>query len=460
MAARGVRAIDVRAPGRDATTTVPLLLRVTIFAALVLPANMVFEAIGASGYLAMLIGLALFAVWVAAVTWGVHDPTRVRHPARIGLCLFWVATVVSYLRMGGVEPIQRAAADRWLLALFAMSVLVLATAECVRTVEQALVIARTVALGASVTAAVALWQFVVKTDPLDLVRSMMVGMTDNGGGTTFQGRGLLTRVAGNTFTPIELGLVTAMILPFCVWRALFDTTGRHWVHWLQCLLIAFASFLTVSRSAVLGLVVAAVVTVPFLPRHARRWAAIAIPVLIVGVFVTVPGLIATLSATVRADSGNDPSLATRVNNYPRVQAMIVERPWFGTGPATYLPTNALEILDNQYLHTAVEMGLFGLAALVALFLCPIVASLSVALWSRDPALKLLAASAAAACLVAAVGSATFDSLSFPVFRLICPVFFGMSGVVWIMARNAPSRSAAPSHTADSPGPSVRFSERT
>ncbi|MGB3771529.1 MAG: O-antigen ligase family protein [Rhodococcus sp. (in: high G+C Gram-positive bacteria)] len=437
-------------PGKTATASgtsgVPVLLKATVVAALVLPANMVFDPLGAVGFPAMIVALLLFATWGSAIVWRAHDPTGFRHPARIGLTLFWLATVVSYLRMSNADSVQRAAADRWILSLLAMTALVLVTAESVRTMHDAVVLARVISIAASISAGIAIYQFTMGTDPLDLVRSVMIGMTDNGGGTTFQARGLLTRVAGNTFTPIELGVVTAMVLPLAVWRALNDERGRTWIHWVQCGAIAFASVITVSRSAILGLAVAAMVTVPFLPRHARRWAAIVIPFVVVGLFVAVPGLIATLRTTLLADSNNDPSLATRVNNYPRVQAMIVERPWFGIGPSTYSPSNALEILDNQYLHTAVEMGMPGLLALIVLFLCPIVAALSVALWTRDQHLKLLAAVSASGCAVAAAGSAVFDSLSFPVFIIIFPIFVGLTGSVWMMARRTPDRDSAP------PGP--------
>lgn len=418
---------------------VPVLLRGVVLSVLILPANMVFPPIGAVGYVAMLVALALFAVWVAGIVWRTHDPIDFRHPARIGLAALWMATVLSYIRMADVDEVQRAAADRWILTLFAITGIICVVAQTVGSVEQAMALARTVGLGATVCAVIALYQFVFATDPLDYVRSVMVGMSDNGAATTFQDRGLLTRVAGNTFTPIELGLVLSMVLPLTVWRALFDRTGRAWVHWLQAVLIAFVSVLTVSRSAVLGLLVATVLTVPFLPRHARQWSVVAIPFVVVVLFVTVPGLIATLRASLLADPESDPSLLTRVNNYPRIQAMVEARPVFGTGPFTYQPTNALEILDNQYLHSAIEMGVVGFLAYAAFVIIPFVAAMSVAVWTRDPELRLLAASVGAACGVAVVGSAVFDALSFPVFTIVLPVFMGLSGSVWLMARASPSR---------------------
>ncbi|MBY6436596.1 O-antigen ligase family protein [Rhodococcus kroppenstedtii] len=418
---------------------VPALLRAVVVAAFVLPADMVFAPLGAIGYVTMILALTLGACWVAAVAWNVNDPAAFRFPARIGLALFWLSTVSSYVRMSTVTDVQRAAADRWILMLLAMTALTLVTAESVRSIDSALSFTAVVVGAATVCALVAVYQFTIGTDPLDHVRTLMVGMTDNGVGTTFQTRGLLTRVAGNTFTPIELGIVMAMVLPLAVWRALVASRGRAWVHWSQCLLITVACVITVSRSAVLGLLVAVTLTVPFLPPAARRWAAIAVPGVVVVLFVAVPGLIATLRAAVLADAATDPSLATRVDNYPRVQAMVIDHPVVGTGPATYIPDDALLILDNQYLHTAVEQGLVGLVAFATLVVLPVVSSVVVAAWTREPRLRLLAAAVGAACGVAAAGSAVFDSLSFPVFVIVFPLFLGLSGSVWTMARRAAGR---------------------
>ena len=44
----------------------------------------------------------------------------------------------------------------------------------------------------------------------------MVGLVENGNASAFQSRGALMRVAGTTLHPIELAVVTAMLLPLSV----------------------------------------------------------------------------------------------------------------------------------------------------------------------------------------------------------------------------------------------------
>src|SRR3546814_16714615 len=56
-----------------------------------------------------------------------------------------------------------------------------------------------------------------------------------------------------------------------------------------------------------------------------------LPFAILALFMAVPGFRTTLTSTLSADT-SDPSIATRVNNYPRVARLIDEHPLFGLGP--------------------------------------------------------------------------------------------------------------------------------
>jgi O-antigen ligase len=218
-----------------------------------------------------------------------------------------------------------------------------------------------------------------------------------------------------------------------VWRALFDAQGRKWMHWAQCAILTFAIAATVSRSGTLALGVIVLVFVPFLPGSARRWATLTVPAIVVALFLLVPGFITTITGALTA-TGTDPSISTRTNNYPRVEALLVRHPWFGLGPGNYQPTSALEILDNEYLRGAVTMGVLGLVAMTLYLWLPGLTSFRAARLAGAPGVRTLAAAAAAACGVAAVTSLTFDSMSFPVFALLYPFFVGLSGAVWNLVR--------------------------
>ncbi|MDQ0894280.1 O-antigen ligase family protein [Agromyces ramosus] len=416
----------------------PLLLRFTLFAIFFFPATMVIEPLGASGTVPTLLCLVLLLAWLASWLWGLHDPIPVRHPGRLAISLLLLASIASYAALyagwtGGSTEMTRASADRWLLLLAASAALVLVTAEVIRTMADALQLVRALLAGAFFCCLVGVAQFVFRVNPMEWIQAAMPGFTYNGGDTPFQIRGSLMRVAGSTFHSIELGVVAAMLIPLSIWRSLTDPRGRRWFHWAQTALLVFAVTTTVSRSGILGLVVALLVFVPFLPRLVRRGLLLSAPFVVAGVFLIVPGFVGTIASALGADT-SDPSIATRVNNYPRVVQLLDSHPILGSGPGNYTPPDALRILDNQYLGSLVTLGIVGLLATLAYFLLPGIAGVLAARAAVHPALRGLAGAVAAGALVAAVCSMTFDSLSFPVFALLYPALVGLAGGVWRMVR--------------------------
>jgi O-antigen ligase len=310
--------------------------------------------------------------------------------------------------------------------------IVLVIGEVVRTLDVAMILVRAILAGAFFCCSVALVQFIFRINPMEWFQFVMPGFDYNGGDTPFQSRGALMRVSGSTFHSIELAVISAMLLPLSIWRMIYDRRGWMGYKILGTVLLIFAIASTVSRSGVLGLVVGLAVFIPFLPTVPRIWALIASPVALAGLFLGVPGLISTLTETVTS-SNSDPSISTRTNNYPRVEAMVAERPVFGTGPGNYQADTAIHILDNEYLNATVTLGVVGLVAIAIYLLVPGVTAILAAKSSQNPQLKSLAGAVGAGGLVAGMCSLTFDSMSFPVFALIYPVLIGLGGAVWIMA---------------------------
>ncbi|WP_422391501.1 O-antigen ligase family protein [Arthrobacter sp. N1] len=416
---------------------VPLLLRIFAFSVFFFPSSMVIGPLGAVGTVPMILGGVLLALWFASAVFGLHDPLAARHPARLAVGVLLLATFASYVALysgwSGTSTVAgRASADRWLILLLVSAGIVMVVAETVRTLDHALVLVRAVLAGAYFCSLVALVQFQFGIDPVQWLQQAMPGFTYNGGDTTFQLRGGLVRVAGTTFSPIELSVVCAVLLPLSIWRAIYDHRGRMWLHWVGTGLLVFAIASTVSRSGILGLLIVLLIFLPFLPSAARRWAMIAVPTGLAGLFLVMPGLVGTLFASFTAGA-DDPSISTRTNNYPRVVALVEERPLVGAGPGNYLPDNALHILDNQYLNSLVTIGILGLVGISCYLLVPGLSALMVARTVGNPQLKVLAGAVSAGTLAAGLCSLTFDSMSFPVFALIYPVLVGLSGVVWLLA---------------------------
>lgn len=427
----------------------PWLLKATVFSVMAFPPYMVLQPVGASSSVAQMLALCLFGLWALSSFLGLHDPVAFRHPGRAAVLTLLFASCLSYAHLfaglsGASTADGRSAADRWMLLLFAAAGIAFVTTDCLRTVKDAMVVVRWVLAGGAVCSIAALIQFTTHTNPVEWITGLMVGFSDNGGSNAFQARGALVRVAGTTLHPIELGVVSAMVLPIAIWRAIYDKRGRKPLHWALVGVFVLANALTVSRSGLLALVVALAVTVPFLPRLARQWALVVMPLGAAGLFISVPGLISTLVNAATAGS-SDASITYRTEDYPLALRLVAARPWLGTGPGTWTPTNALDIFDNEYLLTAVTMGVVGLVGLLVYLLVPALAALAAARNAEGAELKLLAASAGAAGLIAAVASGTFDSMSFPVFALIYPFFIGLSGASWLMVKSQTEHGpAAPS----------------
>ncbi|MCX2750277.1 O-antigen ligase family protein [Arthrobacter sp. MI7-26] len=363
---------------------------------------------------------------------------KIRHPGRMALAALFLATCASYAALyagitGGSTELARASADRWLILLMASAGIALVIGEVIRTLSDAMVLIRALLAGAFFCCLVAVIQFVFRINPMDWFQYVMPGFTYNGGDTPFQSRGALLRVAGSTFHSIELAVVSAMLLPLSIWRLIYDKRGWIGYKLLGTILLIFAIASTVSRSGVLGLVVGIAVFIPFLPATPRIWALVASPIALAGLFVSVPGLMSTLTGTITS-SGTDPSISTRTNNYPRVEAMVMHRPILGAGPGNYVADTAIHILDNEYLNAAVTLGLVGLIAMIIYLFVPGVTSILAARASRTPQLKSFVGAVGAGGLVAGICSLTFDSMSFPVFALTYPVLVGLGGAAWNMTK--------------------------
>lgn len=416
----------------------PVLLRLQVATLLAFPAYLVVPPFGAVGGVAQLMALGLLVGWVASLLLGRARPGETRHPGRAALLAWLIVSCLSYAWLmaglsGPSDVAGRAAADRWLVLVFAGAGVSMAVTQGLRTRADVRRLVGWLLGGSSVCGIIAVVQSTTATNPLDWVELALPGLQNNGSATIFQPRQALLRVAGTTMHPIELGVVSAMVLPLAVWWGLYTTQPRRLVRWLPAVLALTGCLFSLSRSGLLALAAAAIVVLPNLPATARRWALVITPAALAGVFLLVPGMISTQVRTATAGQ-SDPSIVWRTNDYPLAWALWTERPVLGHGPGTWMPTDAMDLFDNQYLFTAVTMGTAGLVAMMGYFLVPALAALQAARRTADPELRLLGGSVAAALLVALVSSATFDSLSFPTFALLAPVFVGLSGTVWLMVR--------------------------
>ena len=426
---RSIPAVAVRAPRPHAIR----ILQVFVIALFAFPSVYVVRAIGAGGYAAGLVGMFAFAVWLVGIVLGHHEFGRYRNPVRAVLCLLWIVSLLSYIFMdrGLLSALQINSANRWLMQLAGMTGVAFLAAECLHSVEDVRRVARVLSWAAAFCGLIALLQWRLSYDLTPHLK--LPGFSLNGTGQFLISRSGENRVAGTGIDPIELGVTACMLLPLGIWAATQTLGVSPLRRWAPVVLAAVAIPASVSRSAVIGIVLSIGLFVVLMPPRQRMTAFILIPVGLAAVFMVSHGELGTLVGWLGYGSGGaDPSVTHRTNNYPYVAHLVSQAPLLGSGGNTYLP-DVVHILDNEWLDIAINLGYVGVFAFAVLFIAPLVTALKARARSADPSLRLLCAALASGFLTAGVCSAFFDSFSFPLLYSVFALELGLAGACWRLA---------------------------
>ncbi|MER6072927.1 O-antigen ligase family protein [Streptomyces sp. NPDC001817] len=397
----------------DATAVLTVYLALAFF----IPSNLALPALGGVGTPANVFAL-LGLLWYLA-TWlgGRILPAPGTRLARLTMCVLGLAVLAAYvadaMRESSHEEVL--GADRGLIGFLVWVSLVVLTSAGVQERGRLDVLMRRMVVMGSVVAAIGFYDFFAATNIADSIH--IPGLQTSVAQVSVMDRGAFTRPRATTAQPLEFAGMLAILLPFAIQQAL-DPVRRH-LHalrrWGPVLLMAGALPLSVSRTSIIGLLLVALVMVPRW-KPARRWAAIGLMTASVAVFkVLVPGLIGTITGLFASFlSNSDSSTQARTVKYSAIVPYLKERPWFGRGFGTFTP-DLYFFTDNQYMLALAEMGALGLVALLLLFVTGIHHGGGIRRLARTESDRELGQAFFASSLVALVISATFDSLSFPMF---------------------------------------------
>ncbi len=410
------------------------MLQVFSILLMVFPGDYVFKAIGGDGYAAALVSYVMFLAWGASTLLGQHNPFEYRYPVRIALAWMWIVSLASYIMMNraDMDTLQIQAAERWFMQFAGMSGVVLVAAEGLHTLADVRRVLRALTWAGAFCGIVAGLQFKARIDLTKYLKlpGFSLNAADAGNAESIL-RGGQNRVPGTATDPIELGVAAGMLLVLAVYLMMHDKDRPIWQRVVPVLCILVAVVGSVSRSGVISVTVAFGVLVVSLPPVRRLKGLAAVPVALGVVFVSSHGLIGTLKSYFLAGN-SDPSVSHRTNNYPYVEQLVRQAPWLGQGMDTYMP-DAVHILDNQYLTTAIELGLFGVAALVFYLAWPALVALVARSRTTNQELRDLCAALAGADLAAVLCAGTFDGFSFPMFFNLQALVAGLTGAAWMMA---------------------------
>ncbi|GAB3744877.1 O-antigen ligase family protein [Microlunatus parietis] len=463
--------VQIRTPGHS----LPAVIFVIGYAALLLciPAQLVIRPLGAVGAPASLWGLGALLWWILITLRG-HNPVRGLTGLRLGFGLLTLAVLAGYAAghltgwyappsirqstdefwtllpstVAEVTATMMSAADRGLLAFAGWLGILLITAEGLRSRDDLDLVIRWLVRFGAVIAVLGIIQYFTGFNIAGLFQ--LPGLSANSEFGAVDSRSVLNRVVGTATHPIEFGVVMAGLLPLAVHQSLFPrkTSRRRILPWLPTILIGTAMPMSVSRSAILAAAVAGLVLLIGWPWRWRIRALLILPFVVVGMRLLAPGLVGTIRSLF-ANLQNDPSVSGRTDDYAVVLALYAENPWFGRGLFTFVP-RYYRILDNQLLMILIELGLFGLLALVIAFGSAFGGALLARRRTADPALRHLALAVAGAICGVVLSYATFDAFGFPIAAGLSFLLFGLAGAAANLTRRRADPAVEPTVITTSP----------
>ena len=357
---------------------------------------------------------------------------RAAQPVRTAAILLACAGIASYMSVNrhALPGLEQNAADRGLISMAGWLAVLLLAADGIGQWNELHVLLNRIVNFATILASIGMAQFATG---LNLVKYIAIpGLITKVPLTDLSIRDGFDRPSATTAHPLEFAAVLALCLPLALHRARFAAPGARFGRWLQAGLIAGAMPMTISRSAVLGLVAVAVTLLPTWPQRLRRIMYLIMLGSVGLIWVAVPNVL-TVFQQLFAQIGSESSSASRLSAYSSAVPFVAQHPWFGRGLQTFLP-QAYFFVDNQYLSTLIETGIVGLLALLGLFATGWLTARSARRAVTDAKTRDLIQCLAASVAAAAVSFATFDALSFNIATGLTFLVLGCVGAAWRLAR--------------------------
>jgi O-antigen ligase len=388
----------------------------------------------------VLVGLIVLG-WVASLL--VDTRIRIRSSRfEAPLALILVAIVASI----GANPSRVAEVQSTVLKGFTFFLSFVAVfyvlVSVVRSREVIDLLVKTLVAGGAAVAVLAVLESRTGMTPFTHLHQLIPFLSQDPSFGGALGRGGATRAYGPAEHPIALGAVLVMLVPLAIY--VVRTAGRRW--WFATAALVVGVLATVSRTGVVMLFVVGLVFLWLRPRETRRlWPAL-LPLLVVTHFA-VPGTLGSLKQAFlpeaglvgeqRGDAGSCSS-SGRVADLGPTLAEVAERPFLGHGFGTRIvtgPDSNACILDNQWLGTLLEVGIFGTIAWLLLFLT-VLRRLGQSSKRDDSPLGWLLVAITAGVAAYAVGMFTFDALGFVQVTFLLFVLLGL-GAAAALQRTPP-----------------------
>jgi hypothetical protein len=397
--------------------------------AMLVPANLVLPGLAGIGRPVMVFGMMIAAGWFVAKLHprlAMQGPQPLRWAAAAYLSALMLSYAAGFLR--GLPPLEANAADRTMLAALAFVGIALACADGVPNRARLDELLRfLVGVGAAM-AVLGHIQFALGFDLVELIR--IPGLIDHQETVGFRDRGDgFFQVASTAAHYIEFSTVMALLVPFAIHAARFSPSRLARQLYGACaVLIAIVIPITLSRTGFAGLAVVGLVMAWFWNWRLRFNMAVIGIGLVAALMLVRPGLLGTLQSLF-VSAGDDPSIQGRTEDYGPAFDYVTERPWFGRGVGTFIPS-LYRFIDNDWLVHLITVGLVGTAAYAAWHLTAIwLAYVAYRRADREEDRHLCVALISAQ-LSAMVVAFFFDAMAFTTHTTVLAILSGAAAAMW------------------------------
>jgi O-Antigen ligase len=421
--------VGTRSERFDAVTLLTVYLALLYF----IPSTLVLGPLGGAGTPAIVSSLCILLWYIASWITGRVTPSGGGRPVRLGMLAFSITVLLSFVAAmtREITELEVLGADRQLIILVSWVGLVVVMSQSITSYDRLEVLLRRAVLGAAVVAAIGIFQYYTGVDITKFIQ--IPGLVPRVDITTLLSRNGLNRPSSTATQPIEFGVVMAMILPFALQRAFNPaSTGKgrgKFRRWIPVALIAYAIPVSLSRSGIVGALVALAFLFPTWNRQ-RQLGALAVGCVgAVGLKGAAPGLLRTFVTYFGGLLGNSNSyigVQSRTADYSYVFHYVSQRPLFGMGFGTFVPEIYI-FTDNTYLNALAELGFVGIVVLLFMYLTGIYSAAAGRRRTHDKRRRETGQALVASMAVGIAVSATFDSLKFPMFTGVFFLIMGACG---------------------------------